>query len=228
MRFPKALRITRSFHTVQHIKICMLILYLIQQSINQSNFIYKVLNPIQRHLEAYLAAFGALKWTASSLKMTIIQPFFVSCGYLKPLRLAQLLNGWAVLGLEEQKLGRGNLRKTYLRDRPSPPPLPCLQSFPHRSVPPPRALSLASTVARCVSVYLESIVGVDAAPAALLQLHLWVKIFLVLLHDVREVGPPAALCVILLTVAVVVRVVVLERRRQKKKNRFVSWKHIIS
>lgn len=33
---PKALQITRSFHTVQHIKICMLRLCLIQQSINQS------------------------------------------------------------------------------------------------------------------------------------------------------------------------------------------------
>lgn len=44
---------------------------------------------------------------------------------------------------------------------------------------------------------------VDAAPAPLLQLHLGVEVLLVLLHDVGEVGAPAALCVVLLAVAVV-------------------------
>lgn len=48
---------------------------------------------------------------------------------------------------------------------------------------------------------------VDTAPAALLQLHLRVKIFLVLLHYVGQVRTPATLCVILLTVAVVVMMV---------------------
>lgn len=56
-------------------------------------------------------------------------------------------------------------------------------------------------------MYLESVVRVDTAPAALLQLHLRVKIFLVLLHYVRQVRTPAALCMILLAVAVVVVVV---------------------
>lgn len=59
-------------------------------------------------------------------------------------------------------------------------------------------------------MYLESVVRVDTAPAALLQLHLRVKIFLVLLHYVRQVRTPAALCMILLAVAVVV-VVVLKK-----------------
>lgn len=60
------------------------------------------------------------------------------------------------------------------------------------------------------SMYLESVVRVDTAPAALLQLHLRVKIFLVLLHYVRQVRTPAALCMIFLAVTVVV-VVVLKK-----------------
>ena len=55
--------------------------------------------------------------------------------------------------------------------------------------------------------YLERAVGVDAAPAAFLQLHLRVQVLLVLLHDVGQVGPPAALRVVVLAVAVVVVVV---------------------
>lgn len=52
---------------------------------------------------------------------------------------------------------------------------------------------------------LEGAVGRAAGPppAALLQLHLRAQLLLVLLHDVREVGPPAALRVVLLTMAAV-------------------------
>lgn len=52
---------------------------------------------------------------------------------------------------------------------------------------------------------LESAVGRAAGPppAPILQLHLRAQLFLVLLHDVREVGPPAALRVVLLTMATV-------------------------
>lgn len=57
------------------------------------------------------------------------------------------------------------------------------------------------------NVYLKGAVRVDAAPATLLQLHLGVKILLVLLHYVRQVGAPATLGVVLLTVAVVMMVV---------------------
>lgn len=63
------------------------------------------------------------------------------------------------------------------------------------------------------SVYLKSVVRVDTAPAALLQLHLGVKVFLVLLHYVGQVGPPAALRVVLLTVAVVLMMVLRGKRR---------------
>lgn len=71
----------------------------------------------------------------------------------------------------------GNLRKTCLSKVTvvfvveTNPPHP----RPHRSSPTPLHLvylSLDSTVVGHVSVYLESIVGIDAAPAALLQLHL--------------------------------------------------------
>lgn len=189
-----------------------------------------MLNPIQRHLKAYLAAFGALKWTASLLNMTIIQAFICFVRLFKATSISSALNGWAVLGLEEQKLGMGE-PKENISERPTfpstplpipPPPIVSTSAFPSLLV----SWAWLLTVARCVSVYLESIVGVDAAPAALLQLHLWVKIFLVLLHDVREVGPPAALCVILLTVAVVVRVVLLERRRQKKQKKKKQICHV--
>lgn len=58
-------------------------------------------------------------------------------------------------------------------------------------------------------MYLKSVVRVNTAPAALLQLHLGVEIFLVLLHDVGQVRTTAALCVVLLTVAVVMVVMVM-------------------
>ena len=45
---------------------------------------------------------------------------------------------------------------------------------------------------------------VDTASAAFFQLHLRIKIFLILLHYVGKVGTPATLCMVLLTVAVVV------------------------
>lgn len=61
-------------------------------------------------------------------------------------------------------------------------------------------------------MYLKCVVRVDTAPAALLQLHLRVKIFLVLLHYVGQVRPPATLCVVLLTVAVVVLMVLKENK----------------
>ena len=52
---------------------------------------------------------------------------------------------------------------------------------------------------------LEGIVGRAAGPppAPVLQLHLRVELLLVLLHDVRQVGPPAALRVVLVSVATV-------------------------
>lgn len=65
-------------------------------------------------------------------------------------------------------------------------------------------------------MYLKSVVRVDAAPSALLQLHLRVEIFLVLLHYVRQIRTPAALCVVLLTVAVVVMMVLREIEVEKK------------
>lgn len=52
-------------------------------------------------------------------------------------------------------------------------------------------------------MYLKSVVRVNTAPAALLQLHLRVELFFILLHDVRQVRTPAALRVVLFTVAVV-------------------------
>lgn len=57
--------------------------------------------------------------------------------------------------------------------------------------------------------------GVDTAPAALLQLHLRVKILLILLHYVGQVRAPAAFCVVLLTVAVVVMMVLSVNKREK-------------
>lgn len=65
-------------------------------------------------------------------------------------------------------------------------------------------------------MYLESVVRVDAASAAFLQLHLRVKILLVLLQDVRQVRSSAALCVVLLTVAVVVMMVLREMNERKQ------------
>lgn len=65
-------------------------------------------------------------------------------------------------------------------------------------------------------MYLKSVVRVNTAPAALLQLHLRVKIFLVLLHYVGQVRAPAALCVVLFTVTVVLRMVLRENRRKLK------------
>lgn len=68
-------------------------------------------------------------------------------------------------------------------------------------------------------MYLKGVVRVNAAPAALLQLHLRVQIFLILLHYVGQVRAPAALCVVLLTVAVVVmRMMVLKGK--KNTNRY--------
>lgn len=59
---------------------------------------------------------------------------------------------------------------------------------------------------------------INAAPAAFLQLHLGVKIFLILFDYVGKVGAPAALCVVLLTVAVVVmRMMVLKSKKRLKK-----------
>lgn len=72
------------------------------------------------------------------------------------------------------------------------------------------------------SMYLKSVVRVYAAPAALLQLHLRVKILLVLLHDVRQVRAPAALCVVLLTVAVVVVMVLRGNRTEEVGKRSLS------
>ena len=56
------------------------------------------------------------------------------------------------------------------------------------------------------SLYLKSVVRVYTPPTALLQLHLRVKVLLVLLHDVGQVRAPAALRVVLLAVAVVLMV----------------------
>lgn len=67
-----------------------------------------------------------------------------------------------------------------------------------------------------VNMYLESVVRVDAASAAFLQLHLRVKILLVLLQDVRQVRSSAALCVVLLAVAVVVMMVLREMNERKQ------------
>lgn len=58
-------------------------------------------------------------------------------------------------------------------------------------------------------MYLEGVVRVNTAPAALLQLHLRVELLLVLLHDVRQVGTSTALCGVVLTVAVVMMVVMM-------------------
>ena len=77
-------------------------------------------------------------------------------------------------------------------------------------------LLLSSPWSPLCSMYLKSVVRVDAAPSALLQLHLRVEIFLVLLHYVRQIRTPAALCVVLLAVAVVVMMVLRESEVGKK------------
>lgn len=75
-----------SYSTDMLKKICMLILYLIQQSINQSNFIHKVLNTI-RGLFGYTWDCKLFKnnHNNNNIIIIIIQPFFVSSGNFKPL-----------------------------------------------------------------------------------------------------------------------------------------------
>lgn len=79
---------------------------------------------------------------------------------------------------------------------------PSASGFPTSFCPTPGYYQL-----KMCSTYLESVVRVNTAPASFLQLHLRIKIFLILLHNVRQVRTAAALCVVLLTVAVVVMMV---------------------
>ena len=87
---------------------------------------------------------------------------------------------------------------------------PSPTTFPQPlSSPPSSVFPRGHNRLKVFSKYLKSVVRVDTAPAAFLQLHLRIKIFLVLLHYVGQVRPPAALCVVLLTVAVVVMMMML-------------------
>lgn len=103
------------------------------------------------------------------------------------------------------------------RDPPSTPP--SLNLHPPHLLRPPHPNHDRLKVC---SMYLKSVVRVYAAPAALLQLHLRVKILLVLLHDVRQVRAPAALCVVLLAVAVVVVMVLRGNRTEEVGKRSLS------
>lgn len=66
MRFRKHFRLHDPLIRYSILKCALLILYLIKQLINHSNFL--VLNPTQRYPKAYLATFEALKMNCKLIK----------------------------------------------------------------------------------------------------------------------------------------------------------------